>query len=478
MARGASALLDLRRFFGHTETPAQSLSIQPQACATPHSWEMLVLQTAISDAPIPSVGRASLVVLGMAAFMVQSDARVIDPLLHVIAKDFHTIPPSAAIVISSYALPYGLFQLFYGPLGDRIGKLRVMAACLAFFAVGTFACAFVPSLPVFAVLRFLTGVAAAAVIPMSLGYIGDKFPYEGRQIALARFMSALMMGQIAGSTLGGIFGQYLGWRNIFIVFGIVSITVSALLAREGRRFSEPPKTSRRFGLPMLAVPLGGSVIFVGILGVLSTALSRAAEGLGACLLIYALVTQYGGMLTRPNAPVVLGTVLLEGLFVFGGLSYLASSLTDRFSINYAYAGLMVAGFGIGGLVYTISVKRLIGRIGELGILLLGGTLLGVAFVSIGLMPSWQWFIPLVILLGMGYYTMHGTLQTRATELAPEARWTAISLFAFFFFMGQATGPLLLGSILKSNGYAPTFIAAGTGLFTVAAISRQLFAQSR
>src|SRR6185436_20346037 len=98
-------------------------------------------------------------------------------------------------------------------------------------------------------LRFLTGVAAAAVVPMSLGYIGDKFPYEGRQIALGRFMSALMMGQIAGSTLGGIFGQYLGWRNIFIVFGIVSLAVAALLAREGRRFPEQQKPRRAFGPP-------------------------------------------------------------------------------------------------------------------------------------------------------------------------------------------------------------------------------------
>src|SRR3954466_10476126 len=90
-------------------------------------------------APLPSRGRASLLVLGMAAFMVQADARVIDPLLHVIARDFFTVPATAAIVISSYALPYGLFQLLYGPLGDRIGKLRVMAVCLMFFAVGTFA---------------------------------------------------------------------------------------------------------------------------------------------------------------------------------------------------------------------------------------------------------------------------------------------------------------------------------------------------
>jgi YNFM family putative membrane transporter len=434
--------------------------------------------TARPESPTPPLGRASLLVLGMAAFMVQSDARVIDPLLHVISRDFHTTPPSAAILISSYALPYGLFQLLYGPLGDRIGKLRVMAACLALFAFGTFACAFVPNLPVFAVLRFLTGVVAAAVIPLSLGYMGDKFSYETRQIALARFMSALMMGQIMGSTLGGIFGQYLGWRNIFLVFGVASLVVSALLAREGRRFPEQRKTHRRIGLPTLAVPLGGSFIFVGILGLLSIELSRALEGLGACLMVYALVTQYGGMLKRPNAPLVLGTVLLEGLFVFGGLSFLASSLTDRFGINYASAGLMVAGFGVGGLVYSFSVKRLVERLGELGILLLGGTILGVAFVSIGLMPVWQWFIPLVILLGMGYYSMHGTLQTRATELAPEARGTAVSLFAFFFFMGQATGPQLLGSIVRSNGYGPAFVTAGTGLFIVAAISRQMFALSR
>jgi len=419
-----------------------------------------------------------LLVLGLAAFMVQADARVIDPLLHIVSRDFHTDPASAAIVISSYALPYGLFQLFYGPLGDRIGKLRVMAACLTLFAFGTFACAFVPSLAVFAILRFLTGVVAAAIIPMSLGYMGDKFPYETRQIALGRFMSALMMGQIMGSTLGGIFGQYLGWRNVFIAFGIAALAVAVLLAREGRRFPEPGRTAQRFGLPIIAVPLGGSVIFVGMLGVFSVEFSRTLEGLGACLLIYALVTQYGGMLRRPGAPAVLATVLLEGLFVFGGLSYLASSLTDRFGVNYASAGLMVAGFGVGGLAYSFSVKRLVNRIGELGILFLGGTLLGVAFVSIGLMPAWQWFIPLVVLLGMGYYTMHGTLQTRATELAPEARGTAVSLFAFFFFMGQATGPQLLGAVLTAYGYGAAFIMAGTGLFAVTLISRQMFALSR
>jgi len=414
----------------------------------------------------------------MAAFMVQADARVIDPLLHVVARDFQTTPPAAAIIISSYALPYGLFQLLYGPIGDRIGKLRVMAASLAVFSAGTFACAFVPSIPVFAILRFLTGVAAAAVIPMSLGYIGDKFPYQDRQIALGRFMSALMIGQIAGSTLGGLFGQYVGWRYIFIVFGLAALAVSVMLLREGKKHPETTNAARPLGRAILTVPLGGSLIFIGLLGVVPGAGSAIVEGAGALLLAYALATQYGALMKRPTAPLVLGTVMIEGLFVFGGLAYLASSLTDRFSINYAYAGLLVAGFGCGGLIYSVSVKKLVTRIGELGVLLLGGALLGTGFVSIGLMPSWHWFMPAIVVLGMGYYTMHGTLQTRATELAPQARGAAISLFAFFFFLGQATGPQLLGAVVKSRSYAAAFIVAGTGLFATAVISRMLFARAR
>jgi predicted MFS family arabinose efflux permease len=406
--------------------------------------------------------------------MVQADARVIDPLLHVVATEFRTTLPAAALVISAYALPYGLFQLLYGPVGDRVGKVRVIAACLAVFSFGTFACAFVPTIAVFALLRFLTGVAAAAVVPMSLGHIGDTFPYHERQIALGRFMSALMIGQIAGSTLGGLFGEYIGWRYVFVVFGIVSLAVSALIARDAGRLVEHRATAGRLGPAVLTVPAGGLLLFAGLLGVAPRAWSVLFGAAGAALLVHALASQYRSLFKRPTAPLVLVTVMLEGVFVFGGLAYLASSLTDRFGVNYAYAGLMVAGFGCGGLIYSASVKRLVAGAGELGVLLLGGALLGAAFVFIGVMPSWHWFVPAVVVLGMGYYTMHGTLQTRATELAPHMRGTAISLFAFFFFVGQALGPQLVGLILKSRGYGPAFVVAGAGLFTTAAVSRALF----
>src|SRR6185369_15322405 len=103
-----------------------------------------------------NVERASLLVLGLAAFMVQANARVIDPLLRTISNEFHVPLVTASIVASGYLLSYGLLQLFYGPLGDRIGKLRVMTVCLALFAAGTFACGFVPSLMSFSILRYVT----------------------------------------------------------------------------------------------------------------------------------------------------------------------------------------------------------------------------------------------------------------------------------------------------------------------------------
>jgi len=145
--------------------------------------------------------------------MVASDARVIDPLLKTIASDFQGSLTKASLAVSAYALPYGLCQLIYGPLGDRIGKVRVMAIAFSLFAIGTAACAFVPEgslgLQALIALRLITGVFAAAIIPLSIAYIGDKFPPEKRRQPSAEFMSALMMGTVFSGPMGGIFGDYL-----------------------------------------------------------------------------------------------------------------------------------------------------------------------------------------------------------------------------------------------------------------------------
>ena len=375
---------------------------------------------------VSAANRASLFILGSAAFLVSADARVIDPLLRIIASEFGVSQASAALTVSAYALPYGFCQLLYGPLGDRVGKLRVMSWAMSLFAVGTAACALVPNLWTFIALRLLTGVVAAAVIPLSLSYIGDTFPYETRQSALGRFMSALMLGQILSATLGGVFGEHLNWRGIFVLFGGAGFIVAVLLSREARRFPED-RTDRRFSLAP----------FVDLWRL-----------------------RFGRL--------ILTSVFLEGFFVFGGLAYLAASMQERFTfLGASEVGLMLAGYGLGGLCYSATVKRLVPRIGERGILLVGGSLLCAAYLLIGLLQTWWLFIPGMILYGMGYFTMHGTLQTRATELNPQARASAVSLFAFTFFLGQGTGPIAMGQAIRVAGYGPSFGAAGVGIFLLA-----------
>jgi MFS family permease len=108
--------------------------------------------------------------LAAAAFLSSGGARVIDPLLHAIATDFATTVPAVSIVVAAFTLPYGLCQILLGPLGDRIGKLRVILGALVAYAVATGACALAADLPMLTLLRVAAGAASAAVIPLGMAY--------------------------------------------------------------------------------------------------------------------------------------------------------------------------------------------------------------------------------------------------------------------------------------------------------------------
>ncbi|MFH7029466.1 MAG: MFS transporter [Heteroscytonema crispum UTEX LB 1556] len=286
--------------------------------------------------------RISLLLLGAVSFIVMADMRVIDPLLRVIANDFGTTVGNTAAIISAYTIPYGLFQLVYGPLGDRIGKLKVMTAGITIFAIGTAFCAVAPNLPLLILLRFLTGMFAAAIIPLSLAYIGDKFPYAERQTAIGRYLSALMLGQILSSSLGGIFGEFLSWRDIFLLFGVASMIVAVIFWQATRKIPQEPSTQQAKN-------------------------------------VFASLKPYLQLMTKPNARLVITTVFIEGFFLYGGFAYVGAFIRDRYHLPYVTIGILLSGFGIGGLLYSISVKWLVRRLGEQGLVMVGGSLVGICF---------------------------------------------------------------------------------------------------
>jgi predicted MFS family arabinose efflux permease len=61
------------------------------------------------------------------------------------------------------------------------------------------------------------------------------------------------------------------------------------------------------------------------------------------------------------------------------------------------------------------------------------------------------------LLGFGFYLLHGCIQVYVTELAPSARGSAMAGHSFFFFVGQAVGPVVYGLGLHSVGITPVLL---------------------
>jgi MFS transporter, YNFM family, putative membrane transport protein len=150
------------------------------------------------------------VLLAVAGFASQAMVRSADSLLPQIAGDFGVTVGAASIVVSAYTVVHGLMQLVSGPVGDRVGKYRMIAIATALCAVLVFACGLASSLPLLLAARIASGMGAAWIIPLGMAYIGDVVPYCRRQQVLGRYMSGQIIGQLFGQAAGGVIGDAFG----------------------------------------------------------------------------------------------------------------------------------------------------------------------------------------------------------------------------------------------------------------------------
>jgi predicted MFS family arabinose efflux permease len=372
-------------------------------------------------APIPQQQRSLLLALGLATFMVSLDARVVAPLLPAIAHDFRITVGRAGYVVSSYLLPYGLFQLAYGPLADRFGKVRVSVGALAAFSVGTAFCGAFGSFANVILLRAITGAAAAALIPLTIAYIGDTVPYARRQAALAMLMASSGAAQALSVSVGGTIAALISWRAIFPILGALSCAVTLYLFFEAKH---------------------------------EVRLTRAAG---------TRKPRYRDALRSPLLP-ILGLVAFEGCLFMGGFPFLSGLLEQRFRLGPMPIGLLLGLAGATQLVTARALPRILRRASEQELLAVGGGLMSVAYLLSAAARHYLWLGLACILIGAGFSLCHSTLQTRATEAFPEGRGTSLALFAFSLFLGSAFGSMAFGSVLEQVGYGVTFASAGVLLF--------------
>jgi predicted MFS family arabinose efflux permease len=389
----------------------------------------------VPEATSPSVSQhttassQALLLIMAAVFMVSAEARVIAPILPAVAGDFETSVARTGLLITAYTIPYGVFQVVYGPLADRFSRQQVMGAALGLFAIGTFVSGFAPSFLTLTVLRFCTGAAAAGVIPVALAYVGDAVPYADRQAALGRVVSIASLGGVLSAALGGVIATVASWRTLFIGYGAIALIVAIVLLRapvQRARQSLPPKRG----------------VFTPYRAIFQHAGARA----------YALYT----------------LVFIEGLTATSTIGYLGALLFERDHLTYATIGVLLMLSGIASMITARFVGRLVLRIGEQGMLLLGGTCLTVGYLLAGARPTFIYFPLAMLLNGAGFVIAHSTLQTRATELVPTLRGTAVALFAFALFLGGGLGTYIAGIAIERWGFSATLYgtAAVVAIFTI------------
>ena len=178
-------------------------------------------------------------------------------------------------------------------------------------------------------------------------------------------------------------------------------------------------------------------------------------------------SQHRAILRNRKARVLFALVALEGAGFHGGNAYLGALLHDEHGLSYVLTGGVLAVEAVASVGATRLIRPLIARIGERRMMLAGATMMGTGFLIAAAAPSWVLVVPGVALVGGGLPVCHSVLQTRGTEIAPEARGTAISFFVFSLFMGGALGTALLGVVLDARGFTTTIALAGGALLVLA-----------
>jgi predicted MFS family arabinose efflux permease len=339
-------------------------------------------------------------------------SRAVDPVIPKIAADLAIDVKTAALLSTAFTFPYAIMQPALGTIGDFFGKTRLMNICLAVVVTTTLVCAFASNFTVLVAMRIVAGVFAGGIFPIGMALVGDLVPIESRQLAIGRLLAVGLTGNLIGAVISGGIGDLLGWRGVFFSIGGFGLITAALafFAFRGMNVGKP----RRFNV---AAALAG----------------------------------FRGVFADPRAKICFGSVFFEGIVIHGMFPYVALLLLASGLTHSSYAGLVIGGFGLGGIIFSLMLPLLVVRMTERQLMLTGAAGAAISFVLVAFGFAWYIQAIVFVLFGLSFYMLHNNIQLHVTDLSQTARGAALSLHSSFFFTGQAIGPIYYGYTFEHLG---------------------------
>src|SRR6202140_4562849 len=304
--------------------------------------------------------RPAINIIAIATFAASLSARALDPVLPHVADDFSVSIAAAASFSAVFAFTFAIVQPVLGAAADLFGKARLMIVCLVLLGLASILGAISTSFPLLFATRILAGIGSGGVFPVAMGLTNDLMAPEKRQVAIGRTLAGSMTGNLLGASFSGVIGDFLGWRGVLAVLGLLVVAASVAVAAgfRGAALARAPKSS----------------------------LSTLRHG-------------YRTIFSNPNA-LCYAAVFIEGCCVLGLFPYLASFLFELGETSLTIAGIVIAGFAVGGLLYTMTVSRFLPRLGVKGMMITGASLVGLQLAATAFGPGWK--IQAISLLLMGW----------------------------------------------------------------------------
>ena len=322
---------------------------------------------------------------------------------------FDATTAGVAASIPAYLVPFAVLQLVSGTIGERLGRRRVVRVAYIAYAALSVAAAFVPTLGAFLVVRALQGSANAFLTPLLLAGLADEVPPAKIGRAVGTF-AAVQTAAVALAPLGGGVLGALDWRLAFVALAVVAAGLALLPPRDATRREQPPALRTAF---TRRVGLISAASFVG----------------------YASVT---------------------------GVGFLVAVLAaDEFGLDSITRGVLLAGFGVAGIVLGRIAGNAVDRYGRVPVAWLASRAAPCWSRCSGSRPRpWRWRG--VVSTGLGSTLVWAGINTLAVEAVPDNRAGGISVISAFRFAGNAAAPLMWLPLYHAD-HRLGFL--GAGLFT-------------
>ena len=367
------------------------------------------------------MSRRAVIPLHVGGFLGPFGGGVLPVLIPQLREAFDASSADVTFAIPAYLVPFAVFLLVSGTIGERLGRRRVVRVAYVVYAASMLGSAFAPTLVLFNVARALQGASNAFTTPLLMAGLADVV----RPAALGRSIgtfAGVQAGAVSFAPLiGGLCGA-ISWRLAFIAPAIVALLLVLV----------PPP--------------------------------RGAGAAAADANLRALVSRRVGLLC---AGAFVGYLGLTGLAFL-----VALRAADALALGSVARGLVVATYGAAGLALGSVAGRLVERIGTVRTASLGAIASAVFVAPLGIAPNALALAALWTLAGAGSAFVWAGLNTAAVEAVPQNRSGAVSVFSSFKFLGNAAAPIIWLPLYDRSAGLP-FAAAAVLSLAVPALAARL-----